>query len=69
MFPHEIEAFNSAKTVEEARDAFEALVHIVACDEELPDDADFESGAEAWLNSYGLPDLSGKLHEIAMASL
>ena len=49
-----IEAYKSAKTREEAIEAFEALTEIVAADPDLPDDADFEAGAEKALNDRGI---------------
>ena len=49
-----IEAYKAATTREEALEAFEALVEWVADDEDLPDDADFWSGAEKALTDRGI---------------
>ena len=49
-----IDAYEAATTREQALEAFNALVEWVASDEDLPDDADFESGAEKALTDRGI---------------
>ena len=49
-----IEAYETATTREEALEAFGWIVEHIAADEDLPDDADFESGAEKALTDRGI---------------
>jgi hypothetical protein len=49
-----IAAYEAATTREEAQEAFDALVECIAADLELPNDADFVSGAEKALNDRGI---------------
>ena len=49
-----IAAYEAATTREEAVEAFDALVQWIADDKDLPNDTDFESGAEKALNDRGI---------------
>ena len=49
-----IDAYESATDTDEAREAFGWIVEHIAADEDLPDDADFESGAEKALTDRGI---------------
>lgn len=49
-----IRGYADAKSEEEMAQAFEWVTQWIAADPELPDDADFESGAENVLRERGL---------------
>ena len=49
-----IAAYEAATDAEEARAAFDYIVEHIAADEDLSDDADFESGAEKALSDRGI---------------
>jgi hypothetical protein len=49
-----IEAYKAATTREEAIEAFEVLMEVIASDPDLDDDEDFRSYAEKALNDMGV---------------
>jgi len=59
-----IDQYLTAKTEAELSDAYHAMVENVAVDNDLPDDADFESGVDALLNARNLPSRSQREGQI-----
>jgi hypothetical protein len=49
-----IQAYGKAETDKERQDIFDAIVEHVTADEDLPEDADFESAAQDLLRNRGL---------------
>lgn len=59
-----IAAYLFATDIHELEAAYEDMVHAFACDADLPDNADFESGVDAMLEAMGLPSLQARFREL-----
>ena len=61
-----LNAYAAAKTEAELKSAYDALLEHVA--EDMHDDADFESAADAVLENRGVQSYASKLNEILVAA-
>ena len=62
-------AFAKASSVDALDAAYNGLVELCACDEDLDDEADFESGVDSMLSDRGLPSYSTRRNHIMAAEV